>query len=331
MNINHPKNVHDAYFTWFTSNPGYSRQLLSCILPPALLELLDLSTLRIVSPNQTDSRLRRHQSDILFEIKSRTGQPFLIYLLLEHKSYHDTKASFQVLRYIIHIAEDWLRLNQPLRCIIPVVLYNGIKPWTTAHSLHELFEVPQDCASMFPQFRVSVLDLPRMEDKILHGPEDFLASARILRSGPQPDLAVQLPDIFTGLTDRLVEAINGYESPDSPLPAILSYVASQIDPLELELIIDQTFKDNPMIKAQMLKSAAEVRYEEGILKGREEGIVKGREEGREEGRQEGFLMAEIQFLQRQLGRPVSSKAQLEDLTLEDLKLVAGKLRSVVEG
>ena len=127
-----------------------------------------------------------------------------------------------------------------------------------------------------------------------------------------------------GATDRLVEAINGYESPDSPLPAILSYVASQIDPLELELIIDQTFKDNPMIKAQMLKSAAEVRYEEGILKGREEGILKGRQEGR----QEGFLMAEIQFLQRQLGRPVSSKAQLEDLTLEDLKLVAGKLRSL---
>ena len=131
-----------------------------------------------------------------------------------------------------------------------------------------------------------------------------------------------------GATDRLVEAINGYESPDSPLPAILSYVASQIDPLELELIIDQTFKDNPMIKAQMLKSAAEVRYEEGILKGREEGILKGREEGREKGRQEGFLMAEIQSLQRQLGRPVSPKAQLEDLTLEDLKLVAGKLRSL---
>ena len=130
-----------------------------------------------------------------------------------------------------------------------------------------------------------------------------------------------------GATDRLVEAINGYESPDSPLPAILSYVASQIDPLELEQIIDQTFKDNPMIKAQMLKSAAEVRYEEGILKGREEGILKGRQEGR----QEGFLMAENQSLQRQLGRPVSSKAQLEDLTLEDLKLVAGKLRSVVEG
>jgi predicted transposase/invertase (TIGR01784 family) len=320
MNSNHPKNVHDAYFTWFTSNPGYSRQLLSCILPPALLELLDLSTLGIVSPNQTDSRLRRHQSDILFEIKSRTGQPFLIYLLLEHKSYHDTKASFQVLRYIIHIAEDWLRLNQPLRCIIPVVLYNGSEPWTTARSLHELFEIPQACASMFPQFRVSVLDLPRMEDKILHGPTDFLASARILRSGPQPDLAVKLPEIFTGLTDRLVEAINGCEAPDSPLPAILSYVASQVDPLELEQIIDQTFKDNPMIKAQMLKSAAEVRYEEGRLK--------GQEEGRQEGRQEGFLMAEIQFLERQLGRPVSSKAHLDELTFEDLTVIVRNLRSL---
>ncbi len=107
-----------------------------------------------------------------------------------------------------------------------------------------------------------------------------------------------------------------HEASDSPLPAILSCAASQIDPLELEQIIDQTFKDNPMIKAQMLKSAAEVRYEEGRLK------------GRQEGRQEGFLMAEIQFLERQLGRPVSSKAHLDELTFEDLTVIVRNLRSL---
>jgi predicted transposase YdaD len=75
-----------------------------------------------------------------------------------------------------------------------------------------------------------------------------------------------------------------------------------------------------MIKAQMLKSAAEVRYEEGRLK--------GQEEGRQEGRQEGFLMAEIQFLERQLGRPVSSKAHLDELTFEDLTVIVRNLRSL---
>ena len=250
----------------------------------------------------------------------------LIYLLLEHKSYHDAHVTFQVLRYIVHLAEDWLRQNQPLHCILPVVVYNGSEPWTAAPSLHEIFDVPQKCAALFPQFRVSVLDLPRMDDNILRGTVDFLACARMLRSVLQPDLPTRLRDIFLGLESRLVEAGNGNESPDSPLPTILSYASSQIDRSELEQIIDQTFEDNPMIKAQLMKSAADVWFEEGRLKGLEQGMERGRSEGLELG----FLMAEIQFLQRQLKQPVSSKSQLEQLPFEDLTALAGRLRPLAE-
>jgi predicted transposase/invertase (TIGR01784 family) len=307
MNTHHPKNVHDAYFTWFTNNTSYARQLLSCILPPQLLEELDLNTLRIVPPDQTDSRLRRHRSDVLFELQTRSGKPLLIYLLLEHKSRHDPKASFQVLRYIIHRAEDWLRQRQPLHCILPVVLYNGRKPWKTARSLHEIFNVPPKCGTLFPQFRVSVLDLPRMEDKTLRGSEDFLASARLLRCGLQPDLALQLPTIFTGLKDRLLEASNGHEADESPLPAILSYASSRINRIELEQIIEQTFKDNPMLKAQMMKSAAEEWYEEGLVK------------GREEGREEGMLIGQIRTLQQVFNLAVTPETELRNLALEQLQ------------
>ena len=58
------------------------------------------------------------------------------------------------------------------------------------------------CPASSPQFRVSVLDLPRMEDKLLQGTEDFIASARMLQSALQPDLAIRLPVIFTGLKTR---------------------------------------------------------------------------------------------------------------------------------
>ena len=314
MNIHHPKHVHDSYFSWLTNNPSYARQLLSCILPPQLLEELYLNTLRVVPPDHTDNRLRRHRADVLFELHTRSGNPLLIYLLLEHKSRHDPKASFQVLRYIVHRAEDWLRQNQPLHCILPVVLYNGRKPWKTARSLHEIFNVPPNCGTLFPQFRVSVLDLPRMEDKILQGTADFLASARMLRSGLQPDLAEQLPTILVGLKHRLLEAIIGDDADESPLPAILSYASSRINRIKLEQIIDQTFQDNPMLKAQVIKSAAEEWFEQGIAKGMEKG----------------FLMAEIQFLERQLKQLVTPKSQLERLTLDDLTALAGKLRKLTE-
>jgi hypothetical protein len=41
-----------------------------------------------------------------------------------------------------------------------------------------------------------------MEDKLLQGTEDFLASARMLQSALRPDLAIRLPVIFTGLKNR---------------------------------------------------------------------------------------------------------------------------------
>jgi hypothetical protein len=177
-------------------------------------------------------------------------------------------------------------------------------------------------ACILPALLLEELDLPRMDDNILRGTVDFLACARMLRSVLQPDLPTRLRDIFLGLESRLVEAGNGHESPDSPLPTILSYASSQIDRSELEQIIDQTFEDNPMIKAQLMKSAADVWFEEGRLK--------GLEQGRSEGLELGFLMAEIQFLQRQLKQPVSSKSQLEQLPFEDLTALAGRLRPLAE-
>jgi flagellar biosynthesis/type III secretory pathway protein FliH len=150
-----------------------------------------------------------------------------------------------------------------------------------------------------------------MEDKTLRGSEDFLASARLLRCGLQPDLALQLPTIFTALKDRLLEASNGHDADESPLPAILSYASSRINRIELEQIIEQTFKDNPMLKAQMMKSAAEEWYEEGL--------VKGREEGREEGHEKGMLIGQIRALQQVFNLAVTPEMELKTLALDQLQ------------
>ena len=326
----HPSNAHNAYFNWFTSNLQYARDLLSCILPPALLNKLDLSTLCVVSPEQTDSRLRNHRADILFEVRYRTKKKLLIYLLLEHKSYRDSNASFQVLRYIVHRTEDRLRQKQTRRCIIPVVIYNGLKPWASARSLHQIFQVPNECSGMFPQFQVTVLDLPRMEGKILQGSADFLAAASLLRSCFQPDLADQMPGILSGLKGYLVAASNGLEPPDSPVPAILRYASTRMPFSELEQIIAQTFKGENMIQIQAMKSAAEVWYEEGEAKGRIDGEAKGRIDGEAKGRIEGEakgridgllrgrLIGQIQLLQQLLRRPITTDSQLEQLPVADL-------------
>jgi predicted transposase YdaD len=314
MNKHHPKHIHNEYFSWFIRNLHYARALLACLLPPALLQQLDLSTLRVVSPDQTDSRLRNHRADVLFEVRFRSKKILLIYLLLEHKSYRDANASFQVLRYIVHQGEDWARQKQPFYCILPMVIYNGLRPWSKSRSLHQIFHVPQECSAMFPQFQVSVLDLPRMEGRLLHGTAEFLAAASLLRSYFQPDLADHIPAILTGLKGHLLAASRGVETPDSPVPVILRYAATRIPRSELHQIIAHTFEGDNMIKTQAMKSAAQEWYEEGIEKGRAEGLLRG------------SLIGRIQLLQQQLGRPTATDLQLDQLSndalttlLEDLQ------------
>jgi hypothetical protein len=74
-----------------------------------------------------------------------------------------------VLRYIVHQARDWQRQKQPFYCILSVVISSGRRRWAKARSLHQMFQVPEEGSAMFPQFQVSVLDLPWMVSKILGG------------------------------------------------------------------------------------------------------------------------------------------------------------------
>ena len=62
-----------------------------------------------------------------------------------------------------------------------------------------------------------------------------------------------------------------------------------------------------MLKAQMMKSAAEEWYEEGLVK------------GREEGREEGMLIGQIRTLQQVFNLAVTPEMELKNLALEQLQ------------
>lgn len=115
----------------------------------------------------------------------------------------------------------------------------------------------------------------------------------------------------------------------------LRYATSRINRVEFEQIIGQPFEDNPMLKAQRVKSAAEEWYEEGLLKGLERGREEGREEVRkkrlEEGRQvgyeEGLLIGQIRTLQEVFDLPVTPETDLKTLSIEPLQSLLQKVRA----
>ncbi|MBI2190583.1 MAG: hypothetical protein HYU36_01195 [Planctomycetes bacterium] len=75
-----------------------------------------------------------------------------------------------------------------------------------------------------------------------------------------------------------------------------------------------------------LKEGLKKGRQEGRQKGRQEGRQEGRQKGRQEGRREGELIGEIRTWQRFLGQPITSRTQLEKMSLENLREMAGRLK-----
>ena len=125
---------HDAFFTAYFSRPAAFAQLLEFTLPAEVYSMLDLSTLSIDTGSYIDEHLRRHFSDLAATVRvsaqahgaadtplsapaGDAGSPLSppsadpdvgagtanVYVLVEHKSYKDSSALLQILRYMVRI------------------------------------------------------------------------------------------------------------------------------------------------------------------------------------------------------------------------------------
>ncbi|WP_431639330.1 Rpn family recombination-promoting nuclease/putative transposase, partial [Enterobacter hormaechei] len=92
---------HDATFRQFLANPDVARDFMMLHLPAELRALCDLTTLKLESGTFVEDDLRQYASDILWSMKTTTGDDGYIHLLLEHQSSADKNMAFRQLRYAV--------------------------------------------------------------------------------------------------------------------------------------------------------------------------------------------------------------------------------------
>ena len=90
-----------------------------------------------------DRQLEAHRTDLLYRVQLKTGEPGYIYILFEHKSSPEPLTPLQLFRYMGRI---WTKLHAeqndrpPLPAIMPLVVYNGTRPWNVAGNFKDLFD-----------------------------------------------------------------------------------------------------------------------------------------------------------------------------------------------
>jgi len=334
MKIDSRRNVHDAFFKRLMNNTHHARRFLQCVLPKELLQELDLSTLRILPNNDTDDHLHEHFSDLIVQVRRCDSQKLVLYLVLEHKSYRDDMSSWQVLKYLVHRADRFLREGRPLAGIIPLVIYNGSVPWIETRALHEIFNVPDELRAMFPQFRVPVLDVARMADKIFTGPAAFVASALTFKNILQPEFAEKFGQIISPLADDMLAEGRTSKPRQSTLNTLLRYASSQLPQSQLRQIQRHIFRGPRRILEKAMPTAAQffiaqakrAAVEEGLTIGIRKGLQRGLQKGLQKGLQQGHVIGEIHTLQRLLKRPLTPASELRQKTLTALRDLARALR-----
>ena len=100
-----PPTPHDGLFKTAFSQPDLARSELELVLPPALREQLDMSTLAVCPGSFADGTSPELRADVLYRVVTHTGEAALVYVLLEHQSSFDPRMPLRLLGYMLRVWE----------------------------------------------------------------------------------------------------------------------------------------------------------------------------------------------------------------------------------
>ena len=175
--------MHDPAYKLLFSRPRMVRDLLDGFAARGWSGALDFDTLAPLPASFVSEDLQQRHGDLLWRIRFRDDRWLYLVLLLEFQATVDPAMALRMLTYTALLyqrldAEGVLRDHRALPPVLPVVLYNGRRPWTAPVEMTDLVAVGRDVLAPYqPSQRYYLLDGARMADADL--PADNLVSALI--------------------------------------------------------------------------------------------------------------------------------------------------------
>jgi predicted transposase/invertase (TIGR01784 family) len=278
-------NPHDTFFRETFSRREVAEDVLREYLPPELVEGIDWSTLEISKDSFVEKALRKHFSDLVYDV--RHGQRNIkIYLLFEHKSSPEHWVALQLLRYQVRIWELYRKQHpdEPLPPIVPLVLYHGRTDWRAPKNFQALFGgLDEALASYVPVFCYELCDLHLPEPEEIRGRllsrVILLALKHIFDPSPKQALSGLMP---------LLRDLLEQETSREMLEVLLRYyihASGTLDEQDIRELLTETARGEDYMQT-FIDRYIEQGRQQGLVVGEQKGLVLGEQKGRQEGRQE---------------------------------------------
>lgn len=282
---------HDHAYKLLFSHAPLVADLLRGFVGEDWVRHIDADTFERVGGGFVSDDLRERESDVIWRVRLGKESWIYVYLLLEFQSTVDLSMSLRVLTYVGLLYQDLYRqgVQTPsgrLPPVLPIVLYNGKRPWHAAIDAADLIEeVPGGLARHLPSLRFLLIDEARLADSDLPSERNLAAALfRMERSRAMEDVE----RVVTALTEWLQEPKH------RELRRAFAIWLSQV---LLPTVL-------PGVRIPAVEELQEVKFmlAENVKEWTREWKEQGREEGRQEGRQEALQEALQKALQAM--RPV---------------------------
>jgi hypothetical protein len=278
---------HDALFKSVFSSPEDAAAELASLLPPALAQRLDWSSLTVVPGSFVDETLASTVSDLLYEVRC-SGEPLWIHLLFEHQSTADPRMPFRLLRYMVRIWEQ--AGTEELVPIVPVVLHHSESGWTTPRTFDEVIGLQRFAGTgiepFVPRFSFILDDVSRQSDEEIAARVPSLMVRLTLAALREARRAKDGQALVKRLGALLRDVVLA-DSPHEAFLLVLRYlltVAGSSDPRSFFDALEREVGSHTKEQAMgLLDTMVETRRPEWEAKGRAEGKAEGKAEGRLEG------------------------------------------------
>lgn len=156
---------HDSQYKSLFSHKEMVRDLLLGFVEGEWIKGADFNSLEQVNSDFVNERIpavQRHE-DMIWRL--RVGDQWIyLYLLLEFQSSSDQWMALRMLSYTAllwerQVKQDELAASQQLPPVLPIVLYNGERPWRATTALKDLcYPAPQGLQAFQPAMEYLLLD-----------------------------------------------------------------------------------------------------------------------------------------------------------------------------
>ncbi|MEM8929557.1 MAG: Rpn family recombination-promoting nuclease/putative transposase [Acidobacteriota bacterium] len=211
---------HDAIYRRLFRHRSLVEDLIRRFVGGRWVEQLDFDTLELMPSHYVSDELRGREDDRVWRLRIKaadgaddeSSRPwFYIYVVLEFQSTNDATMALRLLVYLGLLYQDIAReleRGEKLPPVLPVVLYNGKRPWTAPRRLQDLVEAaPAELAPYQPRFAYLLFDETRHPADDLQAEDSPVSAVFRLEQASQPDeLAREIGRIV-----ELVESSRDFE------------------------------------------------------------------------------------------------------------------------